>query len=809
MHIWTALLAREAALLAILALLGAGPASLLSERFDAAMRIALSPVLGFCVGTCVATTVIEFAPAGDTYWMLIPLALASPGVAAARAVRGGERGSGGGGSGGGASGGGGGGRGGGGGGGRAWAARLPLRELLGLLVVVVAVAGPLTYTLHEHGTVGPAVYHYTDVDNYVAEPDAAQTLSVSAARSAYERHHVPATIGNYTQFWWTWVAHLDSNLDAAPLYAQVNPLIGLSASDTYAPFLIVLLLAGALGAFAAVRYFAGSRTPAAVLAGALFGGSFFLELWFDSFQAAIAGLALVLPFTILTAEAVRKRRRAGIALIGLLLATLLTVYPLFIPLLAATAAVILAARGVTIRRAAGGGGGAGGGGSARRAGGGGGGARALRASARALAGSTAAVVVLTVAFDPVGFARDLTYYRSVLNSTIALPRVGFRLGVDLLPGWLAQTREFWNMPSLASGGVKQLVLGGLLPLLFLGFIVAGLRRYRPALVLVALAGVCAIAAEYSYVSRSACTYCAERNLLPLGPVVAVLIALGLCALLAMPARWAKVTGVAGAILVVAAVAQRARVELQRFSDASYYLDTADRTVLSHLPGGGGSVLVEGFGASTYAQAEQPLVYHLVNERSGGRASIILGSDAGNALEYIDFGAVEAPGPALHPGYAYVLTRFGGVATGRRVITRSGGVALERRAEPLDVTPYAGLAVPLERLDPTGIPWVQPQYPLKLLITGYDGARPAWARLTFVASGRIAVPRQPGVRARVTGHTVIACVRAAGDAPIRYAAIRIAAPVVPGVAPGEEFQPLMPLEGVSLTGMRAVVGRCVV
>ena len=779
MHIWTALVAREAALLTILVLLGAGPASLLSARFDAAARIALAPVLGFCVGTCVATTVIEFAPARDTYWMLIPLALGSAAVAAARTGR--SRGG--------------------------WRARLPVRDLAALAVVILAVAGPLTYTLHEHGTVGPAVYHYTDVDNYVAEPDAAQTLSLPAARRAFERHHEASSVANYTQFWWTWVAHLDSNLDAAPIYANVNALLGLGGSDTYAPFLIVLLLAGALGAFAAVRYIAGSRTLMAVLAGCLFGGSFFLELWFDSFQAAIAGLALVLPFAILAAEALRERRPSDLALIGLVLASLLTVYPLFIPLLAGAALVVLVARAVSTRRSG----------------------RALRPGAGAAAAAIAAVVVLTVAFDAVGFARDLTYYREIFDNTFLLPQVGFHLGVDVLPGWLAQTREFWNMPSLASGGVKQFALGALLPLVFLGFVVVGLRRYRPALALVALAGVCAIVAEYSYASRHACTYCAERNLLPLGPIVAVLIALGLCALLAMPARWAKLAGVAGVVLVVVAVAQRARVELRRFTDASYFLDTADRSVLSHLPAGGGSVQLEGFGASTYAQAEQPLVYHLVNERSGGRASIILGSNVGYALEYIDFGTVEPPGPAFNPAYPYVLTRFGGVATGRRVIARSGGVALERRAEPLDVTPYAGLAIPLERLDPAGIPLVAPRYPLKLYVTGNDGGRPAWVRLTFEASGRIVVPRQPGVRTRagvagagggagaadaaggagVAGERLTACVRATGRAPIRRATIRVtASKLVPGVAPGEEFQPRMPLEGLALTGMRAVVGRCV-
>lgn len=756
MHIWTALVAREAALLTILTLLGSGPASLLCDRFDAAARIALAPVLGFCVGTCVTTTVIEFAPARDTYWILIPLALASAGVAALRVVRT-----------------------------RGGRPRLPLRDLAALLVVVLAVAGPLTYTLERHGTVGPAVYGFTDVDNYVAEPDAAQTLSLADARSAFAQHHTPGTVANYTRFWWTWVAHLDSNLDAAPLYANVDALLGLSGSDTYAPFLIVLLLAGAAGAFATVRYIAGTRTLMAALAGGLFGGAFFLELWFDSFQAAIAGLAVVLPFAILTLDGVREPRPAVIALIGLVLATLLTVYPLFIPLLAGTAVIVLAARAVATRRAGG----------------------SLGPLARRAAGPLAAVVVLTVALDPVGFVRDLTYYRSILDNTLALPRVGFHLGVDVLPGWLAQTREFWNMPSLASGGLKQLVIGGALPLVFLSFIVAGLRRFRPALALVALAGVCAIVAEYSYASRDACTYCAERNLLPLGPIVAVLIALGLCALLAMPARWAKVAAIAGAVLVAGVVAQRARIELRRFSQASYFLDSADRSALARLPPGRGSVEVEGFAASTYAQAEQPLVYHLVNERSGGRASIILGSEVANALEYIDFGVVEPPGAEFNPRYRYVLTRFGAVSTDRRVIARSGPVALEQRVQALDVTPYAGFAVPLERLDPTGVAWVQPQSPLKLYITGYDGGRPAWARLTFYAGSSIAVPRQPRVHARVTGHVATACVRARGTAPIRTATIRIAAAVAPGVDPGEQFQPRMPLEGLALTGMRALVGRC--
>jgi len=88
MHIWSALAAREIASLAILLLLGAGPASYLPPRFDGISRVALAPLLGFCLGTCVTTTILWFAPVNDTYWVLIPLSLGSAAVALVRARRG-------------------------------------------------------------------------------------------------------------------------------------------------------------------------------------------------------------------------------------------------------------------------------------------------------------------------------------------------------------------------------------------------------------------------------------------------------------------------------------------------------------------------------------------------------------------------------------------------------------------------------------------------------------------------------------------------------------------------------------------------
>lgn len=764
MHIWTDLLAREAALFAVLLALGSGPAALLSERFDAAGRITLAPILGFCLGTCVATSLLEFFPVGQTYWTLVPLALLSLAVAALRTLRSRSR--------------------------RA-PGRPHLRELAHILIVCAAVAGPLTYALHERHTVGPVAYSYTDVDSYVGEQDGAQTTSIQRAREIWTSNARSGTsFGDLTQWDWSFLSFFDGNLDAAPLDANVNALLGLGATDTFGPFLVVLLLAGALGAFAAVRYTtrtaSRARTWPATVAAALFGGPLFLELWFDSYQAAIVALALLMPLALLSAESLRSRRWANFGLLALVLACLLTVYPLFVPMFVLTAAIVLGWLAFTVWRRG----------------------ESIRALGRPTAVRIGAVAVMAIVFDPVGVTRDIHYYGKVIDNTVPLPRVGWHLPVDVLPGWLLQTREFWYLPSLGTGGFKQILLGAVLPLVFVGFIVIGVRRHRQALALVAFAGVCATVAEYAYASREACTYCAERDLLPLGPILAVLLALGLSAVFAMPRRWARAVGIAGAVLVAVAVGQRTRVELTRFTNGSYFLDSANRAALSHLPRKPTAVQLEGFGQTLSAQAEQPLIYHLANERARGRISIPLASNMNNALEYLDFGVVKVPGLEFHPSYDYVLTRFAGIATDRQVVARSGGIALERRNNDLDVTPVAGLNAPLARLDPSGTAWAQSGIPIQLYVTGVNPAR-VWIRLTFRTSSSVGVASQPGIHTRQRAGMLVVCIPSTGKPPVRYASVKLSFAPTAGAIPHESFPPATPQEGVTLEAMRAVAGRCAV
>ena len=164
------------------------------------------------------------------------------------------------------------------------------------------------------------------------------------------------------------------------------------------------------------------------------------------------------------------------------------------------------------------------------------------------------------------------------------------------------------------------------------------------------------------------------------------------------------------------------------------------------------------------------------------------------------------GPEFKPDYRYVLTRLAGVSTDRRTIARIGSIALQERVAPLDITPYAGLGVPLARLDPTGVAWVQTMYPLQFYIAGPTPG-PVWARLTFHATVPVSVPRQAGVKVRRSGGTLVACVRATGTVPQRRVSLSMSAPLTPGPEPPETFPPAMPLQGVQLTSMRAVAGRC--
>jgi hypothetical protein len=757
LHIWTDIVTRELLMLITLLALGSGPASLLGPRFSAASRVAMAPVLGLCVGTCVFTTLLWFTAARNTYWLLPVLALVSVAIALWRGL--------------------------------AsiatdhdgklsparrlflFARRLRPFDAVALIAVCVIVAAPLSYTLHERHSVGPTGRSIWDADDYTAEADAMQQLSI---RQAHQRQPSGAS---FTRLVWSSYSQGNQNLDAAPLSANVDGLLGLGATNTQSLFLIVFLVSGALGAFAAVRYLAPKPKWVAALAGVLFAGPFFLQLMADGSQAATCGLTVILPIAAVGLDVLRRPRIASLVLLALLASGLMALYPLFVPGVVIAAVIVLLFAGAKAWER---------------------GQLTRPVLARAAAG-IGGVLALSIVFNLVSFARDASYWRGVLNGTYniaGLPE--YHLPYSVLPGWLLQTREFYSLTELGSTTPEQLLLGVILPVVFIAVIVHGIKRRRAGFVLLPLALLFALMAEYENAAHH-CSYCTDRTLLPIAPLSIALFALGVAALATAPARRLRWAGIAMAVLAVIAVGARTRQERLNVADTAYFLDGGNGALLSRLPAHAGPVDLEGYGENqVVAPGELPLVYLLASERNHEEVSVPSEYNDYNALAY--FGGANPANPQFDPNYRYVLTRLAGVETGRRVIARTGPLALEERTSPLDVTVTSGIDNAFIRLDPQGIPWVVG--PLHLLLVG-GGSAPAWISLRFQTLVPVTVSRRAGVRTHVAAGVLTACVRARGTAPVRRGTLVLNAPLLPGIVPAEPFALSEPLQGIQLVAMRAV------
>lgn len=743
-------------MLVTLLALGIGPVSCLSRRFTPAARLAMAPVLGLCVGTCVFTTIMWFTGARNTYWLLPIVAAVSVAVAlrgslprssTTKGTLGGPV--------------------------RAVASRLGLRDGLVLALVCVVVAAPLSYTLHERHSVGPTGFEVWDAFAFTSEADGAVQDGIHAAE------HKSNIFGqNFAQMYWAGTASHEQQFDAVPLSANLNELLGLGSTDTQSLFLIVFLISGALGAFAAVRYAAPKPSWAAPLASALFAGPFFLQLISDGSQPAICGLATILPIAAVGADALRRPRIPSLVVFALLMSGLMALYPLFVPAVAITSAIVLAVVGAIAWWRG----------------------RLNRRRLMTAAGALGLLILLSALFNLVSFFRDLRYWKTVLNGGYYLSGLPhYHLPYSVIPGWLLQTREFYFLTELGSTSAKQVLLGVILPLGFIAVILFGFRRSKASRILALLVIVYALMGYYTSASHE-CSYCTDRALLPIAPLSIGLLVLGIASLATAPSQRMRWAGALLAIVAVVAVGERTRQERLRFANGGYFLEAANGALLMHLPPNKGSLLIEGYGQQpARAPGELPLVYLLGFERNHGKVSVV--------SEYTDYAGLayllnaNPLNPQFDPRYRYVLTRLGGVQTGRRVLARSGSIALEERSGPLDATLVSGVALPAERLDREGLAWVQG--PLHFIVTR-GGTAPAWVSLRFRSIVPVSVPPQPGVSARrLADGTLAACVRAKGNERLRRAAIALAFPLVPGVVPDEPYAIAGPPQGVQLTAMRAV------
>lgn len=748
MHVWIDLISRELLFLALVTAFGSGPAAFLSERFDGAARLAMAPVLGLCVGVCAFMTLIYFFSAHETSWVVILAALASLAAAAWR-----------------------------------WrnvpAPRWPNRRgAIQVATVIFVVLATFSYPLAHRGTVGPAGgWAIADTTGYVSETNGEAREGIHRA----ERNQTP--FADLSMYYWSEYAKGYQQLDISALEANVNQLVGLGATDTDSAFLITVILVGALGVFAVVRTVSGIPSWAAVLGGCLFGGPLFVELFMDGSQAALAGCALIAPAVTLGCEALWRRRLATLVLFALLIAGLQTVYPLFLPPIVLAAGVAIAVLG--LRRLLRG--------------------RPTVDEGLLAIGQLALVIGLAAAFTPVAFSRNVRYWQSLLNgsqSLVGLPK--YVLPFNVLPGWVLQTREFYNLVDLGHASAGQLLLGAVAPLFLLAVIGLGVKRHPAAKVMLVVAAGASLLAYYTWTDRN-CSYCVQRNLIPVAALAAPALGLGLAAIATL--RWRGrllLAALAGAV-IVAVVGHEGIVERQRLANGSYLLNTQNRQALASLPRNSGPVEIEGYGQGPAPPMELPLVYNLVDERSDGNVSVPTDEDDNSGLAYL--GGTEPIGPAFKADYRYVLTRLAGIATSRRVVARYGPIALEERTQPLDVTINGGVSVAAVWEDPTGTAWVNPNRPLHFVVAGGTPGSKAWVSLVLRTTVPVRLVRQPGVSAVIHPGSMQICAAALGDAPVRVIGLQVAFVPQPAPAVKRPYSDPLPPRGARLVSMTVSSASC--
>jgi hypothetical protein len=323
------------------------------------------------------------------------------------------------------------------------------------------------------------------------------------------------------------------------------------------------------------------------------------------------------------------------------------------------------------------------------------------------------------------------------------------------------------------------VMTVLVPVLLIVVAATGLRRHIAAWLVLTIFFAALGFGAYERLGNS-CSYCEDRSLLPVAPILIFLVCVGIAVLAVSTSRAIRSAAYFVAAVVLVAVGSTTYLALMRFKDNGYFLDTPVRSVLAHLPPTG-DVELEGFGEGPAPIAEQGLVYMLAEEKAWNRVSLPADFDEDGSIIYLGDGYLSLTGPQFDPNYQYVLTRLPDIGTLRRTIVRQGGVALEQRVVGLDVTPDYGLTVSTVQANSVVFlnPYPPVPEPIKFIITGPPRGT-VYVRIQFyVESGarRITPTAANGSRLAAEktriGHALIECVQLPGRSLLRtlYVAVR--------------------------------------
>ena|GEM_PF-1446270 len=737
---------REGLFLALIACLGAAPATYLPREFSASLRVAFAPVLGLAVGVCLFTS-IEWFFDGDQVKWVVPLAAA---VSLAECAR-------------------------------RWlmeshwahgshqASSTPVQSasrlmaILQILLVCIAVSLPPAYLLASQHSVGPTAFEVYDSPGYVANVDGAQSMSIGKA------DHLKPPVQNYEIAHWVYEVQSNSRLDIAPLAAALNALFGLHETEVWAAYLLAVLVAGALALYASIRVTVGRRTWYAVVAAALFGGAFFLQLFTDGSQAGIAGLTCVVPCLILLRITKHDPSLPNFLISSLLLAGLSTLYPILVLPLVVTAALYL--MGLALWK------------SRRNW------VDLLHELIRD-AGFLCAVIVVSSIFDLVAASRNVSSWLSLLEGNGAPSNAPqYHLGLGVVASWLLQTRDFYSVAFGPQNPFANFVPAVVIPLLIVLVAILGIRRSRATWAPLVFIVISALIAT-KQVALDSCTYCEDRSVLPVAPTALFVIFTAIASLnLRANLRGRSVVAAATASLLCFA-GLSLNNERERFASEGIFLPDAIQTAIANIPRTVRPVELEGFGTVPFPAVlgEEAPAYEALSEATSHGISY-LGHEPGDGVPDA-LGASTVPAkPSFHANYQYVLTRIPQIATGREIIFESDGVAVELRHEPLDVTIEAGLASPMvPSANGRVAGWVNGT--LTFVVTGNNHNAERLKLKFILPNSKIRVQVQTGTRLSRSGTILDECIPVTGSSAVRTVHAFVPANV-----------------GIVLSYMQASYGRC--
>jgi hypothetical protein len=719
-----ALLFRFCAMLALLAALGAGLASFLPVAWAPRVKAALAPVLGLCLGVCVLTTLEWLVPAGR----LGPFVGAGCGASLAVA---------------------------------AWRARASLqarpsargvvhaaRTALEPALIAATAFFPIAIVLAAHHSVGPMSYEVFDGPGYVANAQAASTVSIHAAAVTRPSNEVVR--------WFAEDVTSSNRLDYAPLVAALDALLGLNATQTYAAGLLTILAVGGLGIYGALAALAPRQArllPA--LAGMAFGGAFFIQLVFDGSQAALTGLSVIVPLCVLLALVAHSPTPSALALVALLLAGMATLYPIFLFPLALAGALALAGRLVGAWAFGRG--------------------RVSSAHVRAWAARFLAVVALAGLFDPVATVRDTRSLSAIASGGGILASFpAYHLGAGVVASWLLQTRDLYTVAFGAQSPLVDLLPALVVPIALVVVVVVGLRRNLAAQ-MAGLVVVVSLALGAYEAIHNHCGYCEDRSLLVAVPPLIFLVFSGLGTAFSRVARLGRLGLALLSAAYVGYVACDTANVLSRYSAGSVYVTAAERALVARIPAHSGPVELEGFGGTPSSMALEPYLYELVLA-DGHRVSVASAEEGAGLAR--DWGPEPLAPPYFDADYRWVLTRLAGVATKRELVGSTGAIALERR-RGADLSIEAGIA-----FSSSSSREAEVDGPLLLVASG--GHTALSARLRLLAGD---TSRRAGPDASRRARDIVVCVPLAGAGEVKTGRVVLRA------------------AGLRLEGMSLSQGRC--